>query len=84
MVKGVLLRNSSIISQNQSFIHFLYILVMNYELLGWANKKLTHSLTHWANGLPMGLNNNGSSRPLAPWVVGFLGRVVGRGLFDDP
>ena len=37
MVEGVLLRNSSIISQNQSFMHFLYIFVMNFELLGWAN-----------------------------------------------
>ena len=34
--------------------------------------------------LPMGLNNNGPGRPLAQWAVGFLGRTVGRGLFDDP
>jgi len=32
----------------------------------------------------MGLNNNGPGRPLARSVVGFLGRAVGRGLFDDP
>ena len=32
----------------------------------------------------MGLNNNGSGRPLVRWVVRFLGRAVGRGLFDDP
>ena len=32
----------------------------------------------------MGLNNNGPSRLLAWWAVGFLGRAVGRGLFDDP
>ena len=32
----------------------------------------------------MGLNNNGPSRPLAQWAVRFLGRAVGRGLFDDP
>ena len=37
MVWGVFLRNFSIISQDQSFILFLYIFVMNYELLGWAN-----------------------------------------------
>ena len=43
MVEGVLLRNSSIISQDQSFIHFLYIFVINYELLGWAN-----GLGQWA------------------------------------
>ena len=45
MVEGVLLKSSSIISQDQSFIHFLYIFVMNYELLGWANR------LGWANGL---------------------------------
>ena len=44
----------------------------------------THGLTHWASGLPMGLNNNGSGRPLAWWAVGFLGRTLGHGLFDDP
>ena len=38
VVERVLLRNFSIISQDQSFIHFLYIFVMNYELLGWANR----------------------------------------------
>ena len=37
MVEEVLLRNSSIISQDQFFIHILYIFVINYELLGWAN-----------------------------------------------
>ena len=31
---GVFFKNSSIISQDQFFIHFLYIFVMNYELLG--------------------------------------------------
>ena len=44
----------------------------------------THDLTHWASGLPMGLNNNEPGRPLAQWTVGFLGQVLGRGLFDDP
>ena len=46
--------------------------------------KLAHGLTHWASKLPMGLNNNWLGRPLARWAVGFLGQVVGRGLFDDP
>ena len=32
----------------------------------------------------MGLNNNGPGGPLAWWAVRFLGRTVGRGLFDDP
>ena len=50
MVEGVLLRNSSIISQDQSFIHFLYIFVMNYELLGWANG-LGYGLGYWASPL---------------------------------
>ena len=52
MVEGVLLRNSSIISQDQSFIHFLYIFVMNYELLGWANglgQWAGNGLDYWAN-----------------------------------
>ena len=48
MVEGVLLRNSSIISQDQSFIHFLHIFVMNYELLGWANG-LDNGLGYWAS-----------------------------------
>ena len=48
MVEGVLLRNSSIISQDQSFIHFLYIFVMNYELLDWVNR-LGDSLGYLAN-----------------------------------
>ena len=43
MVEGVLLRNYFIISQDQSFIHILYIFVMNYELLGWNNR-----LGQWA------------------------------------
>ena len=60
---------------------------------GWATRlahrvlmsiKTNHDLTHWANGLPIGLNNNGPSRLLAWWAVGFLGLAVGRGLFDDP
>ena len=51
MVEGVLLRNSSIISQDQSFIHFLYIFVMNYELLGWVN-----GFGQWA-GQRVGLGN---------------------------
>ena len=32
----------------------------------------------------MGLNNNEPGCPLAWWAVGFLGRAMGRGLFDDP
>ena len=64
---------------------------MNYELLAWANwlgywtsPLGTHGLTHWANGLPMGLNNNRLGRPLARWAIGFLGRAVNHELFDDP
>ena len=37
VVEGVFLRNFSIISQDQSLTHFLYIFVINYKLLGWAN-----------------------------------------------
>ena len=60
---------------------------------GWATRlahrvlmgiKLAHDLTYWASGLPMGLNNNGPGCPLARWAVGFLGRALGRGLYDDP
>jgi len=72
MVGGVFLRNSSIMSQNQSFILPLYIFVMNPELLGWANgldlpigHKLAHSLIHFASGLPICLNNNGLGCPFA-------------------
>ena len=42
--KGVLLRNFSIMSQDQFFIFLLYIFVINYELLGKA--------TSWANECP--------------------------------
>ena len=38
MVEGVLLKNFSIISQDQSFIHLIYIFIMNYKLLDWANE----------------------------------------------
>ena len=31
----------------------------------------------------MGLNNNGPGHPLARWAAGFLGRVMGHGLFDN-
>ena len=48
MVEGVLLRSSSIISQDQSFIHFLHIFVMNYELLGWVNR-LGNGLGYWTS-----------------------------------
>ena len=84
MVEGVLLRSSSIISQDQSFVHFLHIFVINYELLGWATgwaTRLAHGLTQWASGLSMGLNNNRPGRPLAGgpssfwvglWAVGYL------------
>ena len=43
MVGRVLLKNFSTISQDQSFIHLLYIFVINSKLLDWA--------TGWANGL---------------------------------
>ena len=73
MVEGVLLRNSSIISQDQSFIYFLYIFVINYKLLDWA--------TGWAIGLahrvPMGIKTNPRPDPLGyPWASITTGRAV--------
>ena len=48
MVRGVLLRNSSIMSQDQSFIYFLYIFVINSKLLDWAIG-WAHGLGYWAS-----------------------------------
>ena len=55
MVDGVFLRNSSIISQDQSFIHLIYIFIMNYELLDWANR-LGQQAGQWVGllDLPIG------------------------------
>jgi len=47
-------------------------------------KKLTHSLSHWATGLPMAFNITGPGCPLAWWASGLLGQPMGHGLFDDP
>ena len=47
-------------------------------------KKLTHSLSHWATGLPTGFNITGLGCPLAWWASGLLGQPMGHGLFDDP
>ena len=52
--------------------------------------------TGLAHRVPMGIKTSprpnplgkwathGPGHPLARWAVGFLGRVVGHGLFDDP
>ena len=47
-------------------------------------KKPTHSLSHWATGLPTGFNITGLGCPLAWWASGLLGQPMGHGLFDDP
>ena len=58
-------------------------------LTGWPTrrpwvKKPTHSLFHWATGLPTGFNITGLGCPLAWWTSGLLGQPMGHGLFDDP
>ena len=81
MVEGVLLKNFSIISQEQSFIHFLYISVMNYKY--WTGPTVWVRLR--AVGFLLTLREYlfKKKKKKKPWLITIVYRGKNKGMFGN-